>query len=85
MAPRVRCQYLDCEFLDERYCSAAAIEINPDNGCLTYRPTEDITVGAVWDDDENLEDWEELGDDDEDDDLWVSLDDEEEEDIDEEY
>ena len=79
MAPRVRCHYNDCEFLDERYCSAAAIEINPDNGCLTYRPTEDISTVAGWDDDESLDDWEEITDED-DDDLWVSLDDEEDED-----
>lgn len=84
MAPRVRCHYNDCEFLDERYCSAAAIEINPDNGCLTYRPTEDISTVAGWDDDESLDDWEEIADED-DDDLWVSLDDEEDEDLDEDY
>ncbi|HHV05767.1 MAG TPA: DUF1540 domain-containing protein [Anaerolineaceae bacterium] len=84
MAPRVRCHYNDCEFLDERYCSAAAIEINPDNGCLTYRPTEDISTVAGWDDDESLDDWEEITDED-DDDLWVSLDDEEDEDLDEDY
>lgn len=84
MAPRVRCHYNDCEFLDERYCSAAAIEINPDNGCLTYRPTEDISTVAGWDDDESLDDWEEITDEDEDD-LWVSLDDEDDEDLDEDY
>ena len=84
MAPRVRCHYNDCEFLDERYCSAAAIEIKPDNGCLTYRPTEDISTVAGWDDDESLDDWEEITDED-DDDLWVSLDDEEDEDLDEDY
>ncbi|HQC64456.1 MAG TPA: DUF1540 domain-containing protein [Anaerolineaceae bacterium] len=84
MAPRVRCHYNDCEFLDERYCSAAAIEINQDNGCLTYRPTEDISTVAGWDDDESLDDWEEITDED-DDDLWVSLDDEEDEDLDEDY
>ena len=84
MAPRARCHYNDCEFLDERYCSAAAIEINPDNGCLTYRPTEDISTVAGWDDDESLDDWEEITDED-DDDLWVSLDDEEDEDLDEDY
>lgn len=84
MAPRVRCHYNDCEFLDERYCSAAATEINPDNGCLTYRPTEDISTVAGWDDDESLDDWEEITDED-DDDLWVSLDDEEDEDLDEDY
>lgn len=85
MAPRVRCHYQDCEFLDERYCSAAAIEIDPDKGCLTYRPTEDIGSGESWDDDEALEEWEELVEDEDDEEMWVSLDDEEEEDPEEDY
>ena len=48
--PKIRCHYLDCLFLDERYCSAAAIEINPDAGCLTYKPNEEAQL-AGWDDD----------------------------------
>jgi len=32
--PRIRCHYLDCVFLDDGYCSAAAIEIDPDVGCM---------------------------------------------------
>lgn len=86
MPPRVRCYYLDCEFLDERYCSAAQIEINPDNGCLTYRPSEDLSTVAGWDDDEELEDWGDLNEEDDDDDMWVSLDDQEDdEDIDDDF
>ena len=37
---RIRCHYADCVFLDEGYCSAAAIELDPDTGCATYTPTE---------------------------------------------
>jgi len=57
--PRIRCHYLDCIFLDERYCSAAAIEINPDAGCLTIPPmrrimqvqvgkTKNWMIGTKW-------------------------------------
>lgn len=30
--PRIKCHYADCVFLDEGYCSAAAVEIDPDQG-----------------------------------------------------
>ena len=66
--PRIRCHYMDCIFIDEGYCSAAAIEIDPDTGCATYSPSED-DAESDWDEDE-LEDWESEGED-EDDDLWL--------------
>ncbi len=52
--PRIRCFYEDCIFLDEGYCSAAVVEVDPNEGCLTYKPVGDF-VGAdeedLWDDD----------------------------------
>lgn len=77
--PKIRCHYLDCLFLDERYCSAAAIELNPDTGCLTYTPDEETELGN-WEEEEELDEWEAMGtpeeikddwddDDDDDDDL----------------
>ena len=39
--PRIRCHYLDCAFLDEGYCSAAMVELDPDKGCVTYSPIAD--------------------------------------------
>ncbi len=72
--PKIRCHYLDCLFLDERYCSAAAIELNPDAGCLTFTPNEDADPGS-WEDEEELEDWEELASDEDADDLWATDDD----------
>ncbi len=36
--PKIRCYYEDCIFLDEGYCTAAAVEIDPNQGCLTYKP-----------------------------------------------
>ena len=71
--PRIRCHYMDCIFLDEGYCSAAAVEIDPDTGCATYSPSEDAADDDEWEDEE-LEDWEEDSGD-EDDDLWLEDDD----------
>ena len=70
--PRIRCHYLDCIFLDEGYCSAAAVEIDPDTGCATYSPSEDA-VDDDWEEEE-LEEWEDEGEGD-DDDLWLDDDD----------
>ena len=69
--PRIRCHYLDCIFVDDGYCSAAAIEIDPDTGCATYSPSEDDV--AEWDEDD-LEDWESEGGEEEDE-LWIDDDD----------
>ena len=66
--PRIRCHYLDCIFLDEGYCSAAAVEIDPDTGCATYSPSED-SVDDDWEEEE-LEEWEDESEGDEDD-LWI--------------
>jgi hypothetical protein len=69
--PRIRCHYIDCIFLDDGYCSAAAVEIDPDTGCATYSPNEEAASGE-WEEDElEEEDFEE-----DDEELWV--DDEEE-------
>ena len=70
--PRIRCHYIDCVFLDEGYCSAGQIELDPDTGCKTYTANAGPTNDDNWDDDnddEEMEEWEE-GDEDEDDDLW---------------
>lgn len=77
--PRIRCHYLDCVFLDETYCSAAAVEFDPDAGCRTYSPSAETASDDSWDDEEEeMEEWEELEDEDEeDDDLWSDEDEEE--------
>jgi len=63
-------------FVDEGYCSAAAVELDPDTGCNTYSPTgEAAAKPADWDDEEETEEWDEEEGDEEDDD-W--LDDEDE-------
>lgn len=71
--PRIRCHYMDCIFLDEGYCSAAAVEIDPDTGCATYSPSEEAANDEEWEE-EDLEDWEDDSGDEEDD-LWLEDDD----------
>jgi len=74
---RIRCHYLDCVFLDDGFCSAAAVEIDPDSGCLTYSPSTETSPEDEWDEEEELEEWEELDEnDEEEEDIW--MDDEEE-------
>ena len=75
--PSIRCHYTGCVFIDDGYCSAAVVEIDPDTGCATYTPTDGAAASEEKWDEEELEEWEEEDIDEEDDDLWA--DDEEEE------
>lgn len=69
---RIRCHYLDCVFLDEGYCSAAAIELDPDAGCMTYSPNAEAANEEWEEEEEDLEEWEELeGEEDEDEEVWL--------------
>ena len=75
--PRIRCHYVDCVFLDDGYCGAAAVEIDPDMGCMTYARADDAEVEEDWEEqEEDLEEWEEAEVDEEDDELWIEDDDE---------
>ena len=72
--PRIRCHYADCVFVDDGYCGAAAVELDPDTGCATYTPNEE--AAAKSDDWEEEEEWEEEEQEEEDDDLWEEEEDE---------
>jgi hypothetical protein len=75
--PRIRCHYIDCVFLDDGYCGAAAIEIDPDVGCMTFSRADDLDAEDEWEEEEEESDeWEDMDLDEEDEELW--LDDEEE-------
>jgi hypothetical protein len=70
--PRIRCHYIDCVFLDDGYCGAAAVEIDPDTGCMTFSRADDLDVDDDWSDEEDeADDWEELDADEEDGELWM--------------
>jgi hypothetical protein len=78
--PRIRCHYEDCVFLEDGYCGAAAVEIEPDTGCLTFSRVDDAAAESEeWDEDDfdDLEDEEDDYYDEEDDDDGWDDDDEE--------
>ena len=76
--PRIRCHYVDCVFLDDGYCGAAAVEIDPDMGCMTYSRANDVETENEWDEEEELEEWEELEDEEEEEeDIWSDEEEEE--------
>ena len=73
--PRIRCHYIDCVFLDDGYCGAAAVEIDPDVGCMTFSRADDLAENEEWEDEEeDLEEWEETDADEEDDEIWLDED-----------
>ena len=80
--PRIRCHYDDCVFLEEGHCGAAAVELEPETGCITYSQADVPEVEEEWDEleeDEFEEDEDELYEDEEDDDdLWDDDDEEDE-------
>lgn len=74
--PRIRCHYADCVFLDQGYCAAAAVEIDPDEGCLTFSPAGEVSPEDAWKENEILEEeWEEagFGPETDEDDLWLEM------------
>ena len=70
--PRIRCHYIDCILIDDGYCGAAAIELDPDTGCMTYKRPDDADVEEDWEEEgEDAEEWEDSEVDDEEDELWI--------------
>lgn len=58
--PRIRCHYVDCVFLEEGYCGAAAVELDPDEGCLTYTRSDEVELDEEeWEEEELEELWDE--------------------------
>ena len=72
--PRIRCRYSDCVYLEDGFCGANSVDLDPDEGCLTYMRIGDVPEGEDWEPDDMEEFWEEEDDplylDDEDDD-WL--------------
>jgi hypothetical protein len=72
--PRIRCHYIDCVFVDDGYCSAAAVEIDPDVGCMTFSRADDGETEEDWDEEEETEEWEDTEEDEEEEDIWLDED-----------
>lgn len=73
--PRIRCRYLDCVFLNDGFCDTSAVEIDPDEGCITYTQLDEVSLDKDWEEEDleeiwEVEDLETLADDEGDDDLW---------------
>ena len=68
--PRIRCLYIDCVFLDDGFCGAPAVEIDPDMGCTTHRRVNYLDEDVAWSDEDELKEWEEF-DGEDDDELWL--------------
>jgi hypothetical protein len=88
LVPRIRCHYGDCVYLEEGYCGAAAIELDPEEGCLTYERSDEAVVkvddqwqdevddlGDLWHDDDEIL-YEDAGEDD-----WYEADEDEDGDV----
>ena len=54
---RIRCKYLECEFLDDNYCSAALVELDSNRGCLTFTPSSKKSVEDMIDTVDDMDDW----------------------------
>jgi hypothetical protein len=65
MAPKIRCFYDDCVFVDKGFCTASSIELDPEEGCLTYTEEnlgeELFFEGDGAEDFEDDEDWDDAG------------------------
>ena len=55
--PRLRCHYVDCAYLEKGYCRAPSVELDPDEGCLTYTQFDEVPADDDWVADE-IDDWE---------------------------
>jgi hypothetical protein len=68
---RIRCKYIDCQFLDGLYCSKTdEVELDLKRGCLSYIPVKEETS------EEDMVDEDELSEEEEE---WLDLEDEEDE------
>ena len=66
---RIKCHYTDCVFLDDGYCSAASVELDPQTGCATFVPNEEAAAkDEDWEEDEQEEEEDDV--DEEEDNTW---------------
>jgi hypothetical protein len=63
--PRIRCLYEECVFLSKGFCIASSIELDPEDGCLTYSEESlEFSAASYLDEDDfnDIEDdWEDEG------------------------
>jgi hypothetical protein len=63
--PRIHCLYDDCIFLEKGFCTAKSVELDPDDGCLTYSEDPGDLIRKEYMGDDNAfdlgETWEDAG------------------------
>jgi hypothetical protein len=63
--PRIRCLFEDCVFLVKGYCNTTSVELDPEDGCLTYSEDPgDLILKDYKGDDEEIQfddTWEDAG------------------------
>jgi hypothetical protein len=60
---RIHCKYIGCTFLDNGICGARTIELDPDEGCLTFSQLGDPFEDDDWNEDDDLDGYDEWDDD----------------------
>ncbi len=60
--PRIRCLYEDCAFLSKGFCIASRIELDPEDGCLTYTEESNEFISNVFIDEEEDDDFDDFDD-----------------------
>ncbi len=59
---RIQCKYVGCVHLDDGFCAAPSIRLDPDEGCLTFTRRSVAQFEDDWnEDEESLSDWQEEG------------------------
>ena len=59
---KIRCLYEECIFLSKGFCTSSAIELDPEDGCLTYSEDPDDLIEFEADDFLDLDDEDDLDD-----------------------
>lgn len=72
---RIRCNYIGCTFLDDGICTATTVELDPDEGCLTFSQLGDPFEDDDWSDEDDLDGYDEWDDEDDLDDAFDEDDD----------
>jgi hypothetical protein len=52
--PRILCRYIDCVYLEDGYCGAPKVSLDPDEGCLKYTRMGEIPE-EDWEEEEELD------------------------------
>ena len=67
---RIRCRDRRCIFNKNGICTSEEIEYEPDAGCLTMEPREDVEEEEEWEEEEHAKDLEDDEEEEEEEDEW---------------